>query len=81
MSSEILRRSTNGDLSIVDDKSDFGPLANRVEIDTAIDERLSQVATTRLERVRANRHRSLGLVRLQELDELGVRELTHELLH
>ena len=45
----------------------LGPLADGVEVDAAVDERGGQLAAPALQRVGAQRHRPLRLVRLQQL--------------
>lgn len=77
---QVLGRGAHGHLRVVHDQADLGPLAQRVQVDAAVNERLGEIATPRLQRVGAYRHRPLALVRLQELDELAQREQVHELL-
>lgn len=74
MSAEVLRRGTDRYLTVVNHKSHFRPLVQRVDVHAAIDQRLSKISTTRLQRVRADRHWSLNFVGFQEVDDLSATE-------
>lgn len=75
---EVLRRARDGHLVLVDLEADLGPVAERVQVDTAVQEHLGQVAAARLERVGADDQRALRLVRLKELEALAGREHRQE---
>ena len=77
---QVLGRGADRHLRLVDDKADLGPLANRIQVDAAVDERLGEVASTRLQRIRANGDRTLHFVRLEQLDHLAQREQAEQLV-
>lgn len=66
---------TDGNGGIKDLKTDFGPLAEGIQVDTSVNEGLGQVTTTGLQGIGADGHGPGNLVGLQELNQLGKQEL------
>lgn len=73
MSAQILGRGADRHLTVVNDQTDFRPLVQRIDVHAAIDQRLRQISTPGLQRVRANRHWTLHFVRLEKIDDLNRR--------
>ena len=82
MSGHVLRGGADGHARVVHQQTNLGPLTDGIEVHPAVDERRRQLASATLERVRAQRHGSLRLVRLEQLHCLrhaeGVQKVPHE---
>lgn len=66
MPCEVLGRSADGHGGLEYLQTDLGPLADGLELDAAVDERLGEVAAPGAEGVGAERDGSRGLVGLEE---------------
>jgi hypothetical protein len=66
VTSEVLRGGTDGDSRLEHLEADLGPLADRLEVDTAVDERLGEIAAARTERVGPDGNGTRGLVGVEE---------------
>lgn len=80
MTSEILRRSSNGNGRIVDLQTKLAPVGQGIQVHTAVDESLGEITTTGLQRVGTNNQRTIALVGLQPLQALLGGEHVEEVL-
>ena len=78
---EVLGRGADRNRRVVDLQADAAPVAQRVQVHAAVDERLREVATTGLQRVGSDDQRSVVLVGLEPLDALLGAEHVEEVLH
>ena len=67
---EILGSGANGDGRVVDLETQLAPVGERVQVDAAIDQRLRQITTTRLQGVGADDEGAVALVRLEPFQTL-----------
>ena len=77
----VLRRRTDRDPAVVHQEANLGPLADGIQVHAAVDQRRGELAAAALQRVRAQRHGPLRLVRLQELHGLRDGERVQEVLN
>ena len=70
VTSEVFRSSSDRYAGLEDLKTDLGPLADRLEIDTSVDQRLSEITTTRSEGVGSDGHRSGSFVGFEKGERL-----------
>lgn len=81
MSSQVLGCSSDWNRRVEDLESDLAPLANRVQVDSTVDQCLGELTTTGLQSVGTNSDGSGHLVGLKEFDRLRDGENVKELLH
>lgn len=65
------KERTDGDGGLEDLESDLSPLSDRLEVDSSVDEGLSEISTTGSEGVCSDGDGSGGLVGVEEGDGLG----------
>ena len=70
----VLWGGADGDWRVEHLQTNLGPLAERVQVDTPVNQRLGEITTAGLEGVGADRHGSGDFVRLQKLDKLSQQE-------
>ena len=80
MPSKVFGSSTDGYATLEDLQADIRPLADRLEVHAAVDENLSEVASSRAEGVGTDGDGTRDFVGLEELDCLLNREEVEELL-
>ena len=74
MAGHVLWGGADGDRGVKHLQTNLGPLAEGIQIDTPVNQRLGEITTAGLEGVGADRHGSGDFVRLQKLDKLSQQE-------
>lgn len=80
MASKILRRSTQGNISLENLQADLAPLAHGLERDTTVDQRLGEVSSVRSQGVCSDDDGTGHLVGLEEGKGFARGEEVEELL-